>query len=172
MRTRLLYPNRVVIVLSVSCLLCALFGCSHVTRDARGGDFGEVQWYVREVTKGEIVPVEGPHKHFEVFGEPIPIRVEEGRFRLTFDLPDGRRRHVIFLVRREGPLVIEVSCPLTNLEPNADALLRQDRRLNEAISGHAPVSVPPNEWTTFFNDRLSGVFSSDWQLWWGELAPD
>ena len=79
---------------------------------------------------------------------------------------------MVFLVRREGPLVIEVSCSLTNLEPNADTLLRQDRRLNEAISGHAPVSVVPNEWTTFFNDRLSGVFSSDWQLWWGELTPD
>jgi len=172
MRIRSLYPIRVVTVLSVSCLLCVLFGCSHLAKDARRGDFGEVQWYVREVTKGEIVPVDGPHKHFEVFEQPIPIRVEEGRFRLTFDLPDGRRRHVVFLVRREGPLVIEVSCPLTNLEPNADALLREDRRLNEAISGHAPVSVAPNEWTTFFNDRLGGVFSSDWQLWWGELTPD
>jgi hypothetical protein len=34
------------------------------------------------------------------------------------------------------------------------------------------VSVSANEWTTFFNDRLGGVFSSDWQLWWGELTPD
>jgi len=132
---------RVVIVLSVSCLLCTLFGCSHLTGDAGRGDFGDVQWYVREVTKGEIVPVEGSHEHFEVFEQPIPIQVEEDRFRLTFDLPDGRRRQVVFLVRRQGPAIIEVSCPLTNLEPNADALLGEDRRLNEAISGHTPVSV-------------------------------
>jgi hypothetical protein len=153
-------------------LLCALFECSGPTQDARRGDDGEAQWYVREVTKGEIVPVEGPHQHFEVFEQPMPIRVVEGRFQLTFDLPDGRRRKVVFLARREGPLAIEVSCPLTNLEPNAGALLREDRRLNEAISGHTPVSVAANEWTTFFNDRMSGVFSSDWQLWWGELTPD
>lgn len=172
MRRRSLHPPVwVVTILSVSCLSCASVGCSRVTEDEGLGDFGGAQWYVREVTKGEIVPVEGPHKHFEVFEQPIPIEVKEDRFRLTFDLPDGRRRHVVFLVRREGP-VVEVSCPLTNLEPNADALLREDRRLNEAISGYAPVTVAPNEWTTFFNDRLSGVFSSDWQLWWGELAPD
>ena len=78
MRKRSLYPIRGVIALSVSCLLCALFGCSPLAKDARRGDFGEVQWYVREVTKGEIVPVEGAHKHFEVFEQPTPIRVEGG----------------------------------------------------------------------------------------------
>ena len=171
MRIRSSHPIWVVTLLSVSCLLCASAGCSSPTKDESREDFGEVQWYLREVTKGEIVPGEGPHQHFEAFEQPIPIEVEEDRFRLTFDLPDGRKRRVVFLVRREGP-VIEVSCSLTNLEPNADALLWQDRRLNEAISGHAPVSVAPNEWMTFFNDRLSGVFSSDWQLWWGELTPD
>ena len=144
MGRRSVHPNWVVTVLSVSCLLCALFGCSHLAKDEGRGDFCEVQWYVREVTKGEIVPEEGPHKHFEVFEQSIPIRVEDSRFRLTFDLPDGRRRHVVFLVRGKGP-VIEVSCPLTNLEPNADELLREDRRLNEAISDHAPVGVAPNE---------------------------
>jgi hypothetical protein len=126
---------------SVSCLLCALVGCSHLAKDTRRVDFNELQWYVREVTKGEIVPVEGAHRHFEVIEQSTPIRVEGGRFQLTFDLPDGRRRQVVFLVRREGPLAVEVSCSLTNLEPNADALLREDRRLNEAISGHTPVSV-------------------------------
>jgi hypothetical protein len=169
---RSLYSVRVVTVLSVLCLLGVLFACSPLAKDAPGEDFGQVQWYVREITKGEIVPAEGPHQHFEVFEQPIPIPVEQDRFRLTFELPDGRTRHVVFLVRRQGPSAIEVSCPLTNLEPNAEALLREDRRLDEAISGHAPVSAPANEWTTFFNDRLGGVFSSDWQLWWGELTPD
>ena len=118
MRMRSLYSVRVVTVLSVLCLLGVLFACSPLAKNAPGEDFGQVQWYVREITKGEIVPVEGPHQHFEVFEQPIPIRVEEDRFRLTFELPDGRTRHVVFLVRRQGPSAIEVSCPLTNLEPN------------------------------------------------------
>jgi hypothetical protein len=172
MRIRLLNTIRVIIALFVSCLLCVLIGCSHPSKNAHSEDYGEVQWYIREVTKGEIVPEEGPHKHFEVFEQPIPIRVEGDRFQLTLALTDGRRRQLVFLVRREGPLAIEVSCPLKNLKPNADALGREDRRLNEAISGHTPVSVAANEWTIFFNDKLSGVFSSDWQLWWGELKPD
>lgn len=165
------HPTRVAKAL-VACLLCVLLGCARPTVDARCGDFSHVQWYVREVTKGEIVPVEGPHQHFEAFEPAMPIRVEEGRFQLTFYLPDGRTRQVVFLVRCQGALEVGVSCPQTNLEPNADALLSEDRRLNEAIAEHSPVSVAANEWTTFFNDRLSGVFSSDWQLWWGESTPD
>jgi hypothetical protein len=167
-----LSPVRIVVVLSLSYLLSTLLGCSRAVQDAHRGDFGELEWYVREVTKGEIVPVEGPHQHFEVVEQPMPVQIEGGRFQLSFDLPDGRRRQVTFLVRREGPSSMEVSCPLTNLEPNPDALLREDRRLNEAISDHTPVSVAAGEWTTFFNDRLRGVFSSDWQLWWGESLPD
>jgi hypothetical protein len=172
MRRELLYPIRILVALALSCLLCTLLGCSHPAEDTPRGDLGHVQWYVREVTRGEIVPLEGAHQHFEVFGQPAPLPVEDGRLQLTFDLPDGRRRRVIFLVRREGSLAMEVSCSRTSLEPDADALLREDRRLNEAISGHTPVSVAPGEWTTFFNDRLSGVFSSDWQLWWSEPPPD
>lgn len=168
MKTEFMYPNRLGTALSVWCLLCALYGCSYPAEDARPEGSVEIHWYVREVVKGEIVPEEGPHQQFETFGEPIPIRVEEEQFRLTFSLRDDRTRDVTFLVRREGPSAYEVSCPSTNLEPKSDALPRQDRRLNEAISEHSPVSVVRDEWTTFFNDRLRGVFSSDWQLWWGE----
>ena len=121
--------------------------------------------------KGEIVPEEGAHKQFKTFSEPIPIQVEEGSFKLTFNLPDDRTRDVVFLVRRHDPLAVEVVCPSTNLEPNADELLAQDRRLNEAVFASRLAIVPRDEWTTFFNDRLRGVFSSDWQLWWGEAEP-
>jgi hypothetical protein len=152
--------------------LLLLSGCSDLPNDAHDGDVGEAQWYVREVTKGEIVPEEGPHEHFEVFEQPIPVQVEAGQFELTFDLPDGRTRQVVFLVESKDPSVVEVSCPLTNLEPDADALTREDRRLNEAISDHTPVRVTANGWTTFFDDRMGGAFSSEWQLWWGELSPE
>ena len=164
-------PIRAVTVV-VACLFCLLLGCARPDRDIRCGDSGQVQWFVREVTKGEIVPEEGPHQHFEVFEQAVPVRVAGDRFCLTFDLSDGRTRQVFFVVRCKDPSAIEVSCPATNLEPDADALLREDRRLNESISEHTPVTVAANEWTTFFNDRLSGVFSSDWQLWWGELPPE
>ena len=155
----------------MTCVLCALVGCSHLFADALGEGSGEAQWYVREIMKGEIVPEEGAHQHFEVFGEPIPVQIDRGRFRLTFELPNDRTRDVLFLVRRDGPSSVEVSCPSANLKPDADELSSQDRRLNEAISETTPVNVPRDDWTTFFNDRLRGVFSSDWQFWWGEAAP-
>lgn len=168
MRARPLYSKRYAAALSAFCLSCALIGCSNLVKDMLDEDLGETQWYIREIVKGEVVLEEGPHEQFKVFGEPVPILVEEGRFRVTFDLPDDRTRDVVFLVRRQGPSAIEVSCPSLNLEPNTDALPRQDRRINEAITEHTPVSVVRDEWTTFFNDRLRGVFSSDWQLWWDE----
>ena len=154
-------------------ILCAALGCAaRAGEEVRRDEAGELHFYVREITKGEIVPEEGAHLHFEVPEEPTPIGVEGDRFRLTFDLRDGHSRQVVFVVQRRGPSTEEVTCPRSNLEPNGDALSYDDRRLNEAISGQAAVTVARHEWTMFFNDRLSGVFSSDWQLWWGELPPE
>jgi hypothetical protein len=132
----------------------------------------QVQWTLREITKGEIVPEEGPHQAFEVPGEAVRLTFEGDEFQLSFDLPDGRTRVVSFVVKPEGEDNISISCPLSNLEPDAEDLTWDDRRLNEAINSHSPVLVPRNEWVTFFNDRLRGVFSSDWQIWWGDSAPD
>ncbi len=164
--------QRLLVVLFVAFLACMLASCSMPVSDVGQGDFGEFHWHIREVTKGEIVPLEGPHQHFEVFEQPFPIEIEHSRFQIEFELADGRKRAVIFEVRFLGAQMIEIGCPQANLAPNAEALSRQDRLLNEAISGHVPVNASANQWTTFFNDNLRGVFSSDWQLWWGELAPE
>lgn len=162
---------RVFTTLLVLCLSCSLQGCSAPTQSASQGDYEGTYWFVRQVTKGEVVPLEGPHQHFQVFEDAIPLSLEGDRFRLAFDLSDGRSRELVFQVHLVDPRTVELSCPLSNLEPRAEDLLWEDRRLNEAISEHIPVRVPSGEWTTFFNDHLSGVFSSDWQLWWGETPP-
>ncbi|MGD2145956.1 MAG: hypothetical protein PVH41_04615 [Anaerolineae bacterium] len=164
---------RVRAALALTGILCALLGCAAAAGDEVGrGKAGEPHFYVREITKGEIVPEEGAHLHFEVPEEPTQVYLEGDRLLLTFDLRDGSSRQVVFVVQERGPSTLEVSCPRSNLEPNRAAPSYDDRRLNEAIAAHAPVEVPPHEWTTFFNDHLSGVFSSDWQLWWGEVPPD
>jgi len=154
-------------------ILCALLGCAAPAGGAvRWDEAGEPHFYVREITKGEIVPEEGAHLHFEVPEEPTRVYLEGDHLPLTFDLRDGSSKQVVFVVQAKGPSTLEVTCPRSNLEPNGDALSYDERRLNEAIAAHTPVEVHPREWTTFFNDHLSGVFSSDWQLWWGELPPD
>jgi phosphate transport system substrate-binding protein len=136
------------------------------------GRIAGAHWYVQEVTKGEIVPEEGPHHHFQVAGKPVSLVVTNDQFLLSFDLPDGRKRVVTFVVQPQGEATIVVSCPISNVEPDADALSWEDRRLNEAITDHTPVPILLNRWTTFFNDRLNGVFSSDWQVWWGDRPPE
>jgi hypothetical protein len=136
-------------------------------------DLAVLQWRLREITKGEIVPEDGAHQGFEVAGAPIPLELQAGQFELLFELPDGRQRAVVFHAQRQGTTTVEISCPPANLAPEADGLTREDRRLNEAVQSHQPVSAPAGQWTTFFNDQLRGVFSSDWQLWWGppDVAP-
>lgn len=175
MNAKAIHPRQIRTLMVILCLSLAFWGCSKLSTGTRPGvpatGIAEAQWYVREVTKGEVVPVEGPHQAFEVFGEPKLILVAGDEFSLSYDLPGGRRRVVSFVVQPKEDETIEVICPLSNVEPNADAVSWEDRRLNEAVSGHSPVIVAMNEWTTFFNDKLGGVFSSDWQLWWGDTHP-
>ena len=126
---------RIVAGLALLGLHCALVGCAPLVEEESADAPRDVHWYVREVVKGEIVPEEGAHLHFEVPEEPMPVGLEGDGFRLTFELRDGRSGMVMFVVRTKGHSTVEVTCPRSNLEPNEDALSYDDRRLNEAISG-------------------------------------